>query len=105
MLRDQGWDPDARTGLGAHGEGIRYPIKAKEKNNKLGIGATMPKPKRDMLELSRGVGQAKTVQEKGNEKGKKKKGWVKKTAEEERLRADRLQQLFYESEEVSKYLR
>lgn len=105
MLRDQGWDPDARTGLGAHGEGIRYPIKAKEKNDKLGIGATMPKPKRDVLELSRGVDQAKTMKERDNEKGKKKKGWVKKTAEEEKRRSDRLQQLFYESEEVSKYLR
>lgn len=105
MLRDQGWDADARTGLGAHGDGIRYPIKAKEKNDKLGIGATMPKPKRDVLELSRGVGQAKTRQEKENEKGKKKKGWVKKTAEDEKRRSDRLQQLFYESEEVSKYLR
>lgn len=105
MLRDQGWDPDARTGLGAHGEGIRYPIKAKEKNDKLGIGATMPKPKRDVLELSRGVDQAKTGKERDNEKGKKKKGWVKKTEEEEKRRSDRLQQLFYESEEVSKYLR
>ncbi|KFY34563.1 hypothetical protein V494_06645 [Pseudogymnoascus sp. VKM F-4513 (FW-928)] len=105
MLRDQGWDPDARTGLGVNGEGIRYPIKAKEKNDKLGIGATMPKPKRDVLEVSRGVGQAKDRQEKENEKGKKKKGWVKKTSEEERRRSNRLQQLFYESEEVSKYLR
>lgn len=106
MLRDQGWDPDARTGLGAHGEGIRYPIKAKEKNDKLGIGATMPKPKPDVLELSRGVGGAKFEQEKENKKGKvKKKGWVKKTADEEKRRSDRLQQLFYESEEVSKYLR
>lgn len=105
MLRDQGWDPNARTGLGAHGEGIRYPIKAKEKNDKLGIGATMPKPKRDVLELSRGVGQAKSRQEKENEEGKKKKGWVKKKAEEEKQRSNRLQQLFYESEEVSKYLR
>lgn len=105
MLRDQGWDPDARTGLGARGEGIRYPIKAKEKNDKLGIGATMPKSKRDILELNRDVGQAKTRKEKENEKGKKGKGWVKKTAEEEKRRSDRLQQLFYESEEVTKYLR
>ncbi|OBT61661.1 hypothetical protein VE03_08397 [Pseudogymnoascus sp. 23342-1-I1] len=105
MLREQGWDPDARTGLGVHGEGIRYPIKAKEKNDKLGIGATMPTPRRDVLKLSQGVGAAKTSQEKENEKGKKKKGWVKKTAEEEKRRSDRLQQLLYESEEVSKYLR
>ncbi|KFY29004.1 hypothetical protein V493_02600 [Pseudogymnoascus sp. VKM F-4281 (FW-2241)] len=102
MLLDQGWDPDARTGLGAHGEGIRYPIKAKEKNDKLGIGATLPKPKRDVLEVSRGVGQSKSRQEHEN---KNKKGWVKKAAEEEKRRSDRLQQLFYESEEVSKYLR
>lgn len=37
-LRDYGWDPDARQGLGARAEGIRIPIKAKEKNDSAGLG-------------------------------------------------------------------
>lgn len=42
----QGWDPDSRRGLGREGEGVRYPVKAKAKDDTLGIGATMPrKPK------------------------------------------------------------
>lgn len=37
-LQDYGWNPDARTGLGARSEGIRIPIKAKEKNDSAGLG-------------------------------------------------------------------
>lgn len=37
-LRDFGWDPDARIGLGARAEGIRIPIKAKEKHDSAGLG-------------------------------------------------------------------
>lgn len=104
MLRAQGWDPDSRTGLGAKGEGIRYPIKAKEKDDKLGVGATVPKPKRGDPEVSRAVAQAKERKKKEQERGKVGKGWLKKSREEERRKGDKLQQMFYESEEVSKYL-
>jgi hypothetical protein len=38
-LKSQGWDPDARRGLGREGEGVRYPIKTKAKDDTLGIGA------------------------------------------------------------------
>ncbi|KAF3926602.1 hypothetical protein AA313_de0206934 [Arthrobotrys entomopaga] len=34
-----GWDPDGDRGLGAEGQGIRFPVKAKMKRNNLGIGA------------------------------------------------------------------
>lgn len=37
-LQDYGWNPDARTGLGARSEGIRIPIKAREKNDSAGLG-------------------------------------------------------------------
>lgn len=38
-LEEQGWDADARVGLGAKGrEGIAAPIKLKEKRDKLGVG-------------------------------------------------------------------
>ncbi|RGP74252.1 hypothetical protein FLONG3_6164 [Fusarium longipes] len=43
-LTSQGWDLDAHEGLGRENDGMRYPIKVKEKNNKLGLGATIPKP-------------------------------------------------------------
>jgi hypothetical protein len=35
---DAGWDPDTKQGLGSEGRGTRYPIKAVEKKDKLGIG-------------------------------------------------------------------
>lgn len=45
-LESYGWDPDARVGLGREGEGARFPIKTKAKDDNLGIGATVPdKPK------------------------------------------------------------
>jgi len=37
-LQEYGWDPDARGGLGARREGIRVPIKAKQKNDSAGLG-------------------------------------------------------------------
>jgi hypothetical protein len=42
-LSSYGWDPDARVGLGASGQGIQYPIKSKPKDDKLGIGVVLPK--------------------------------------------------------------
>jgi hypothetical protein len=44
-LTSQGWDLDAHEGLGRENDGMRYPIKVKEKKDNLGIGATIPKPK------------------------------------------------------------
>ncbi|KAG6030213.1 hypothetical protein E4U41_000154 [Claviceps citrina] len=41
-LESLGWDPDARRGLGREGEGVRYPIKVKPKDDVLGVGATRP---------------------------------------------------------------
>jgi G-patch domain len=37
-LSSYGWDPDNRQGLGAKGEGIRAPIKAKIKSDTVGLG-------------------------------------------------------------------
>lgn len=36
-LRGYGWDPDSRKGLGLNSEGIRVPIKGKEKNDTVGL--------------------------------------------------------------------
>ena len=43
ILASHGWDPDARLGLGADQQGTPYPVKAKVKDNKLGIGLHIPK--------------------------------------------------------------
>ena len=38
ILQDAGWDPDARVGLGAAGQGTRYPVKAVAKKDRRGVG-------------------------------------------------------------------
>ncbi|KAK6356227.1 hypothetical protein TWF718_000599 [Orbilia javanica] len=42
-----GWNPENREGLGAEGQGIRFPVKATSKNDNLGIGAKPSKSIRD----------------------------------------------------------
>lgn len=46
-LASQGWDPDARVGLGASGSGVRFPIKTTPKEDTLGIGAVVPVVKKE----------------------------------------------------------
>ncbi|KAF3924060.1 hypothetical protein ABW21_db0208158 [Orbilia brochopaga] len=45
-----GWDPDASKGLGAEGQGIRFPVKSTMKKDNLGVGAKAPKSIRDTAE-------------------------------------------------------
>ncbi|KAL2142768.1 hypothetical protein VTI28DRAFT_785 [Corynascus sepedonium] len=42
-LSAYGWDPDSRKGLGAEQQGIQYPVKAKVKDDNLGVGMRVPK--------------------------------------------------------------
>ena len=78
ILQSQGWDPDSRLGLGATGSGIRFPIKAKEKSDRLGIGASIPLLKKGDAEVSKAVQEAKVKKAKEDMRGKKGKGWLKK---------------------------
>ncbi|KAF9773171.1 hypothetical protein IL306_009077 [Fusarium sp. DS 682] len=80
-LRSQGWDPDARRGLGREGEGMRYPIKVVAKEDTLGIGATIPK---DI--------QEKKKEEKPKPLNRKE---AKELAAKERQRHERLQGEIY----------
>jgi len=91
LLSSYGWDPDARVGLGAQGQGIQFPIKAKEKNDKLGIGVVLPKDK-DLERMKR-------VREVKLDAGK-----VRKMAEKEKRRTEKLREAFYMSEDVERYL-
>lgn len=87
-LSSYGWDPDSRLGLGVAGEGIRVPIKAKPKNNTVGLGA--------QINL-----QARKPSE------KKQKLDAKQVRQEElqaRRKRERLQELFYRNDDVEKYL-
>ncbi|KAH7031232.1 uncharacterized protein B0I36DRAFT_323463 [Microdochium trichocladiopsis] len=88
VLQTQGWDPDARTGLGAQGQGLQYPIKALPKDDTLGIGVKVPK----------------NLPKKEQKPSKLDAGKVRKAAAEDRKRNDRLRQQLFSSTEVDKYL-
>jgi hypothetical protein len=89
-LSSYGWDPDARVGLGASGQGIQYPIKPKPKDDKLGIGVVLPKEadrrKREKVE-------------------KLDAGKVRKLHEKDKKKAERLREMFYRNDDVEQYLR
>jgi hypothetical protein len=86
------------------GTGIRYPIKAQPKEDKMGIGAEIPMPKRGDEAVSKAVSEAKERKAKEDARGKLGKGWLKRHNEEERKRRNRLHEMFYESEEIAKHL-
>lgn len=90
VLESQGWDPDARTGLGAAGQGVHYPIKVKPKDDNLGIGVVVPKDFR-----------AKKEKEKPKLLDAKK---VRKMAADDRKRTDKLQQQIFGKIDFEKYL-
>ena len=86
-LSSYGWDPDARVGLGAAGEGIRAPIKAKVKNDTVGLGLKVPEGKKT-------AGRVEILDA----------GKVRKKDREDRKRREKLHERFYQSEDVEKYL-
>lgn len=88
-LSSYGWDPDSRLGLGAKGEGVRVPIKAKVKNDTVGLGVERA--------ISKGQVVAKKV-ERLDAKGLRRKEL------EGKKREKRLQQMFYGADDVEKYL-
>ncbi|OCL05405.1 hypothetical protein AOQ84DRAFT_441487 [Glonium stellatum] len=86
-LESYGWDPDSRTGLGASGEGILYPIKAKEKRDTVGLGAKTKL-------LKDGEPLVKKKPEKLDA------GRVRKLEEEGKKKREKLQQIFYQNDDV-----
>ncbi|KIY04133.1 uncharacterized protein Z520_00825 [Fonsecaea multimorphosa CBS 102226] len=97
-LSTYGWDPDSRRGLGAREEGIRVPIKTKEKNDTVGLRETA-----DEDEMS-------ALKRKKKHSLKKEDKIVKLDAKQVRLmdgeakkRAAKLRQLFY-GRDLEKYL-
>ncbi|KAI9679270.1 MAG: hypothetical protein M1817_005289 [Caeruleum heppii] len=89
-LSSYGWDPDSRLGLGVAGEGIRAPIKGKVKRDTLGIGMKLPEKE---------VGVRPKKVERLDAKG------VRRKEADLRKRGQKLQDLFYASEDLEKYLK
>ncbi|MCJ1303310.1 hypothetical protein MMC08_006118 [Hypocenomyce scalaris] len=87
-LSSYGWDPDSRLGLGASGAGIRVPIKGKIKNDTAGLGIEQP---------NRNVSKEEKVEKLDAKK-------VRMREEEGRKKTERLQELFYRSDDLGKYL-
>ena len=89
-LSTHGWDPDARQGLGAAGQGIPFPIKAQKKEDKLGVGMEAPK---------KVVNKPLPPKVKTMDAGK-----VRKMAQEEKKRAERIRQQLDGRADWEKYL-
>ncbi|KAL2023072.1 hypothetical protein VTK56DRAFT_3982 [Thermocarpiscus australiensis] len=87
-LSAYGWDPDARRGLGAEQQGIQFPVKAKVKDDNLGVGMHLPKnlppPKKKEQPLD----------------AKK----VRKMAREEKRRGEKIRQELFGDGKLEKYL-
>ncbi|KAL8302254.1 hypothetical protein RB597_002554 [Gaeumannomyces tritici] len=94
VLQSYGWDPDSRKGLGAESQGIAVPLKPRPREDRLGIGAdgaaavkkaggsAAPKRKPDLLDA----------------------GKVRKKAEEDRKKAERLRRQMFGNVDLEKYL-
>lgn len=97
VLAAQGWDPDARTGLGAAGQGVNHPIKVKPKDDHLGIGVENEKNNknkngRDSKEKPAATNKLLDAKR------------VRKMAAEDRKKTDRLQQQIFGKIDLDKYL-
>lgn len=88
-LASAGWDPDARTGLGREGDGMRFPIKVTAKEDTLGIGAQAAEPAPAKEEKPRAL------------KARERKELEKK----ERSKGEHLQREIFGSVDVERYLR
>lgn len=88
MLQAHGWDPDSRLGLGAVGEGILYPIKAKEKKDNAGIGVRPSKKPAASAEKPKKL----------NARG------MREQEKQDRWKRQRLQDMFYRNDDVERYL-
>jgi hypothetical protein len=89
-LEAYGWDPDARTGLGASEQGIRIPIKGKVKNDTVGLGVKVKKVN----------GKVEEQKPQKNLHAKE----VRKVEMEKKRKGEKLREKFYGSEDLERYL-
>jgi hypothetical protein len=86
VLRDHGWDPDSRLGLGAKGEGILQPIKAMDNPHRAGVGAKLAPVQAKEKSAKLDAGKVRLMEQEGKKK------------------AERLRNSFYRSDDLQKYL-
>lgn len=97
-LTSYGWDPDSRRGLGASGEGILYPIKAKPKHDTIGLGV-------DPEEIAAMEARRKQrEEERAKQRQKLNAKQVRQSYAADRKKAERLRELFYRNDDIEKYL-
>ncbi|KAH6635384.1 hypothetical protein B0J18DRAFT_472492 [Chaetomium sp. MPI-SDFR-AT-0129] len=89
-LAAHGWDPDARSGLGAAQQGIAYPVKAKVKDDVLGVGMVVSK--REKEGAKKNGGRLLDA------------GKVRKMVGEERRRGERIREELFGDGRVERYL-
>jgi hypothetical protein len=92
VLESYGWDPDSRRGLGYSQQGIQHPIKAKPKDDTLGIGVNVPKQFRD--------GYGKVERKKVQKLDAKQ---CRKLAEDEKKKIEKLRRLMFGNDSLEKY--
>ncbi|KIW21182.1 hypothetical protein PV08_01762 [Exophiala spinifera] len=87
-LESYGWDPDSRLGIGARNEGIRIPIKPKEKHDTEGLRERQEEDEATILKKrTAGKKEDKVVRLDAKK--------VRLQAEEAKKRAERLRKSFY----------
>ncbi|KAL8747376.1 MAG: hypothetical protein Q9190_000722 [Brigantiaea leucoxantha] len=91
ILASYDWDLDSRQGLGANGQGLRDPIKMRQKNNMAGLGMRIPTSESKKVDLHRVVQKLDAKQ-------------TRQQAEKLRKDREKLQDLFYGNEDIAKHL-
>ena len=86
-LKAHGWDINGRKGLGVNETGRLAPVKARTKNDTVGLGMNVP--------LKREVVDKPRLLDAGN---------IRKMDDADRYKHQKLQRLFYQSDDVSRYL-
>lgn len=113
ILRDQGWDPDDRLGLGSQGEGRLYPVKGVEKRDREGVGSRLLRDDDDddragskRRQLRGGGEKRRELEDLWQREGATKldAGKVRKMESLGKKKAEALREAFYQSEEVQRYL-
>ncbi|RYP16842.1 hypothetical protein DL765_004863 [Monosporascus sp. GIB2] len=89
VLQSQGWDPDARKGLGTSQQGIQFPLKAKPKEDTLGIGFEVPK---DFVPKKKEKVQTYDAKR------------VRKMVAEDKKRLEKLRERVFGNSDIEKYL-
>jgi hypothetical protein len=101
-LTSHGWDPDARVGLGANAQGIRYPIKAKPKHDTVGLRERVDADDAAATVKVRKVDEHKPRSaDRGVMVNAKE---VRRRERKAKRRAEKLRTLFYSNDEVERYL-